>query len=425
MNGSEFPATTDLAALVRRQRRRRQAFVRALAYAGLAFVGLTMAVPLLWMVSTSLKSGSAVVTYPPEFIPREQVTWQDPETGREYPVFRCAAEGLASRLSLPATGETPIAPGHTLTVAVLRYLPGEAEVRILEPGWEQKPPVRVPVYVTQDGRQVPTLRPLKRVRPHFENYVRAWTAMRLQRGWLGFDFPYQVRVRLFGQTWQIGPWRWEGIPLENAFLVFYLNSLLVAVAVTLGTLVTSALAAFAFARLEFPGRNALFLTYLSTLMVPFVVTMIPIFALLKLLRLTDTYLALIVPVMFSAYGTFLLRQFFLAIPRDLEDAARLDGCGHLGVLRHVILPLSKPALATLGTFTFLGTWNSFMWPLIVINSEEKMPLMVGLYAFMGEYSAQWHLLMAASVMVMVPVILVFILGQRYFIEGIVLSGMKG
>ncbi len=410
--------------------------MHGLAYAGLAFIGFTMALPLLWMVSTSLKSPRAVVTYPPEFIPREQMTWREPQSGREYPIFRYSPVGQASRLPIPlpgqtpvvpnsSTGETPLVEGKSLAVAVLRYLPGQAEVKVLDAGWEREPPIRVPLYVWEDGRQVPTLQPLKRVRPHFENYPRAWTAMRLQRGWLGFDLPYQVRVRLFGQTWQIGPWRWEGLPLRNAFLVFYLNSLLVAVAVTVGTLVTSALAAFAFARLEFPGRNALFLTYLSTLMVPFVVTMIPIFALLKLLRLTDTYFALIVPVMFSAYGTFLLRQFFLAIPRDLEDAARLDGCGHLGVLRHVILPLSKPALATLGTFTFLGTWNSFMWPLIVINSEEKMPLMVGLYAFMGEYSAQWHLLMAASVMVMVPVILVFVLGQRYFIEGIVLSGMKG
>lgn len=425
MGTSDPSRPTDLAALARRQRRRRQTLVHALAYAGLAFIGVTMALPLLWMVSTSLKSPAAVVTYPPEFIPREQVIWRDPGTGREYPVFRCPPLELLGRRSLPGRGETCVVPRKNATVALLRYLPGEAEVKILDAGWEREPAIRVPLYTWEDGRQVPTLRPLKQVRPHFENYPRAWTAMRLQRGWLGFDFPYQVRVHLFGQTWQIGPWRWEGLPLRNAFLVFYLNSLLVAVTVTLGTLITSALAAFAFARLEFPGRNALFLTYLSTLMVPFVVTMIPIFALLKLLRLTDTYFALIVPVIFSAYGTFLLRQFFLAIPRDLEDAARLDGCGHLGVLRHVILPLSKPALATLGTFTFLGTWNSFMWPLIVINSEEKMPLMVGLYAFMGEYSAQWHLLMAASVMVMVPVILVFVLGQRYFIEGIVLSGMKG
>ncbi|HEY3397347.1 MAG TPA: carbohydrate ABC transporter permease [Armatimonadota bacterium] len=358
-----------------------------------------MALPLLWMIATSLKSPGAVFTYPPEFIPREQETWTDPSSGATLPLYTATVEGRAQ------------------TVALVRSLPGQVEVAL--------------VAGTPPGRRVllagsaAELQPLKRTVLHGDNYPAAWNSMRLSHGWLGFNFDYRLRVSLAGQSWQVGPWKWDGLPLYNAFLVFYLNSLLISIAVTLGTLLTSALAAFAFARLEFPGRNALFLTYLSTLMVPFVVTMIPIFALLKALHLIDTYFALIVPVMFSAYGTFLLRQFFLSIPHDLEDAARLDGCGHLGVLRHVVLPLSKPALATLGTFTFLGAWNSFMWPLIVINSEEKMPLMLGLNTFMGAYTAQWHLLMAASVMVMIPVVLVFVVGQKYFIEGIVMSGMKG
>ncbi len=386
------------AAASRRRFLRRRAWLHAFAYAGLAFVGVTMALPLLWMIATSLKASGATVTYPPEFIPREPVTWTSPN-GEQLPLYTATVEGRAR------------------TVALMDTRPGQAEV-FLTDGPEAGRRALIPLT---EG----TLIPVTHVRLHPENYARAWTAMQLQRGWLNFNFDYQFRVSLAGHTWVVGPWSWAGLPLRNAFLVFYLNTLLVSLAVTLGTILTSALAAFAFARLDFPGRNGLFLTYLATLMIPYVVTMIPIFMLLTALKLVDTYFALIVPVMFSAYGTFLLRQFFLAIPHDLEDAARLDGCGHLGVLRHVILPLSKPALATLGTFTFLGTWNSFMWPLIVINSTEKAPLMLGLYSFMGENVAQWNLLMAASVMVMAPVVIVFVVGQKYFIEGIVLSGMKG
>ncbi|NLO72947.1 MAG: carbohydrate ABC transporter permease [candidate division WS1 bacterium] len=377
---------------------------RLLTYAGLLLAGALMILPLLWMISTSLKASGAVFTYPPEFIPREQEAWTHPATGEELPLFT-----LHDR------------PGQ---VALLRFLPEEAEVIPLDDGQKARPPLRIPRYVVRNGRQVDNLVPVKHMRLHWENYPAAWTAIKLQHNWMAFEIPYALRFRLGGRDWQIGPWGSRGIRIVNAFTAFYLNSLIVALAVTLGTLITSALAAFAFARLEFRGRDPLFLGYLGTLMVPYVVTMIPIFALLKLMNLIDTYFAMVVPVMFSAYGTFLLRQFFLAIPHDLEDAARLDGCGNLGVLRHVILPLSRPALATLGTFTFLGTWNSFMWPLIVMNSTEKMPLTLGLYAFLGQYTADWNLMMAAAVMVMAPVVLIFLLGQRYFIEGILLSGMK-
>jgi len=160
-------------------------------------------------------------------------------------------------------------------------------------------------------------------------------------------------------------------------------------------------------------------------MVPFVVTMIPVFALFNVLHLYDTYASLILPGVFSAYGTFMLRQFFITLPVELEDAAKIDGCGLWGVYRHVIMPLSKPALATLATFTFLGAWNSFMWPLIMLDSDQRKPLMLGLHTFMGRYSTDWTLLMAASLMAMVPVIVVFLFGQRFFRRGIVMSGIKG
>jgi multiple sugar transport system permease protein len=354
--------------------------------------GSTMLLPLLWMVSTSLKEPGAVMSYPPEFVPRKQETWVEPETGRELPVFWAQIEG------------------KQMKVARIRLARGKVYVRVLTAGELAGKELSLPLYVEESGRRRPTLRPVKHVHFRWRNYSDAWHAMKLERPWMAF---------------QMGPLRFAGIRIRDAFTAFYLNSVLVSVVVTLGCVTTSSLAGYAFARLWFPGRDTLFLTYLGSLMVPHVVTMIPVFILLRFLGLIDSYWAMILPGMFSAYGTFMLRQFFLSVPRDVEDAARIDGCGMWGVYWHVIMPLSRPALAALGTFVFLWTWNSFMWPLIVMNSTEKMPLMVGLYTFIGPYSADWQLLMAASVMVMGPVIVVFLLGQRYFVEGMMLTGLKG
>ena len=214
---------------------------------------------------------------------------------------------------------------------------------------------------------------------------------------------------------------WRAVPFGR----FYLNSIFVAISQTFGVLLTSSWAAYAFSRLRFPGRDKLFFLYLATLMIPGAVTMIPTFILMRLIGWVDTYKALIIPGIFSAYGTFLLRQFFLSIPTDLEDAARIDGCNKMGIYRHVILPLSKPAMATLATFTFIGSWNNFMWPLIMINTMEKKTLPIGLAAFQGLYSTDWTLLMAASVIVMIPTLIVFLFNQRFFVEGIKLTGIKG
>lgn len=243
------------------------------------------------------------------------------------------------------------------------------------------------------------------------------------------------------------PEAWDAYPFVS-FGRAYLNSLAVSLIVTFGQVLTCLLAAYAFARLEFRGRDLLFLGYLATMMIPGAVTMNATFVILKNLPDglnalfgtdyfgrelivggkvigVDSYFALIVPRFFSAYGTFMLRQFFLGIPRDLEDAARMDGCGSLGVLRHVIIPLSKPALATLAIFTFMWTWGDFMWPLFVTSSPEIYTLPVLLQAFQGQYGTQLHLLMAASVTALLPLIIVFLLGQRFFIEGIQLGGVKG
>ena len=213
--------------------------------------------------------------------------------------------------------------------------------------------------------------------------------------------------------------------MGGGFARWYLNSILVAVAVTLGQVTTSACAAYAFARLRFPGRDKVFLGYLGTMMIPGAVTMIPNFILMRLLGALDSYFALIVPAMFSAYGTFMLRQFFMSIPRDLEEAATIDGCGLMGIFTTIILPLSKPALATLTIFTFMSTWQSFYWPLIMTSEDSMKTLPLGLLTFMGLHSTQWTLLMAGSLMMIVPLIIVFVLGQKWFISGIQLGALKG
>ena len=203
------------------------------------------------------------------------------------------------------------------------------------------------------------------------------------------------------------------------------NTVFVATTVTILEVVTSSLAAYAFARIDFPGRERVFLIYLATLMVPGQVTIIPNFLLISWLGWNNTYLALIIPAAFSAFGTFLLRQFFLSIPAELEQAARIDGCGYVGIYRHIILPLSGPAVATLTIFVFMAQWNSFLWPLIVTNSEYMRTLTVGLSYFRDEQASQFNYLMAGTVMNVIPILIVYIVLQRYFVRGIALTGLTG
>jgi multiple sugar transport system permease protein len=205
---------------------------------------------------------------------------------------------------------------------------------------------------------------------------------------------------------------------------FYFNSLFVAVVVTLGQLVTCSMAAYAFARMQFRGRDVLFYLFLGTMMVPAHVTMIPSFMILHWLGLIDSYGALILPGLASAFGTFLLRQFFLTLPKELEEAAFIDGCGRFRVLWQIILPLARPALATLAVFTFMGVFNDFLWALIVVNSQELYTVQLGLAIFRDRYSTEWGPLMAGSVAATLPILILFFVAQKHFIQGIALSGLK-
>jgi multiple sugar transport system permease protein len=214
---------------------------------------------------------------------------------------------------------------------------------------------------------------------------------------------------------------WNYVPFGR----FMLNGLLVAGVGTLLVLVSSSLAAYAFARLRFPGRDRLFVAYLGTLMVPQEVIVVPMFILMKNLGWVDSYQALILPWAFTAFGTFLLRQFFLTIPRELEDAARVDGASRLRILWNVIVPMAVPALAVLAVFTFINYWNSFLWPLIIVNSQAHATVPLGLNMFMGQFGSQWNYLMAASTISMLPSLLLVLATQRYLVEGIALTGFGG
>ncbi|MBV7338939.1 carbohydrate ABC transporter permease [Chloroflexi bacterium TSY] len=225
------------------------------------------------------------------------------------------------------------------------------------------------------------------------------------------------------------------LTLENYFATFeaipfgryYINSLIVSTATVLLQILTASLAAFAFGRLRFWGRETLFLVYLATLMIPFQVTMIPNFILTsgRYLNLHDSYLGLILPSAFSVFSVFLLRQYFMGIPLDLDEAARMDGASSVRIWWQVIMPLSGPVLATLAIFNFNAAWNDFLWPLVITHSQEMRTIPIGLASFQGQFSTEWHLLLAGSVIALLPVLLIYILGQNWFVRGITLSGLGG
>lgn len=212
---------------------------------------------------------------------------------------------------------------------------------------------------------------------------------------------------------------------QAPFERYMLNSFIVATTVTLVALLLHAMAGYALARLSFPGRNLIFIGIISTLMIPFYTILIPLSLLVKELGWFNTYLALIVPAIPHAFGIFWLRQFFLGLPGELEDAARIDGASRVGVFFRIALPLARPVLAALSVFFFLANWDSFLWPLIAANKQEMRVVQVGIQSFTGERGIAWHLIMAASVVAVIPTLILFFTLQRFIVQSAKLSGLKG
>jgi multiple sugar transport system permease protein len=210
------------------------------------------------------------------------------------------------------------------------------------------------------------------------------------------------------------------------FWRFAINSLGVSIASTALQLVTASTAAYVFARIEFRGRNVVFGLYLATMMIPLQVVVVPLFIEMRNLGLVDTYAGLVLPTVVSSFGTFLMRQAFLALPREIDEAAFVDGAGHFTVFARILLPLSKPALATFAVFAFMATWNSFLWPLVITQASDRhVTLPVGLSRLNGRFSTDWNVVMAGSVMSIVPIVIFYVFTQRWVVRSVAHAGIKG
>ena len=228
--------------------------------------------------------------------------------------------------------------------------------------------------------------------------------------WIPTEFHWDIYLKI-----------WERVPL----LTYFKNTTVVAIIVTFMQILTSSFAAYAFAKMQFRGRDFLFMCYIGTIAVPWQVYMVPQFIMMRSIGLYDTVWALVVLQSFTAFGVFLMRQFYLGIPNDLSEAARIDGLSEYGIWARIILPLAKPAIATLCIFTFVNTWNDYMGPMIYLTTDTNKTIQVGLRRLIQAYSADYNLIMAASLCSLIPVAVVFLFLQRYFIEGIATTGMKG
>jgi multiple sugar transport system permease protein len=241
-------------------------------------------------------------------------------------------------------------------------------------------------------------------------------------------FKPPTQVYLYPIQWIPNPIQWSNFPaaLDRLTLRAFFNSFLFTTLIVLGQGLVTTMGGFAFSRLEFPGRNALFLAYLGTMMIPFQVTMIPTFLIVARLGWQDTYQGLILPILASgAFGTFLFRQFFLTIPGELGDAAVVDGASPLDIYWRIYLPLSKPAMTAYGVITALSAWNMYLWPLIVTQSPELRTLTLVIAQLSGQMNAELHVMMAAVTICLIPIFTVYVIGQRFFVEGIAMSGLKG
>lgn len=241
-----------------------------------------------------------------------------------------------------------------------------------------------------------------------------------------FKYVYPLSWRTFiPETFTLGSYRelFQLVPFP--FSRYLLNSLFVAVSVTFFSLVVNALAAYAFARLPFPGRNLLFALFLSTMIIPFEVLAIPLYLQVRSFGWVNTYQALIIPWIANPLGIFLLRQFFQDIPKELEESARIDGCSHFGAFRHIVLPNSIPALVAFALIRFQASWDAFLWPLIAAPAAEKRVIQVAIASFVTEVQTRWDLTFAASTMATLPIVLIFLLLQRYYVQGVIMSGLKG
>lgn len=293
------------------------------------------------------------------------------------------------------------------------------------------PPTATPEPPAATGSPVAATRRRRRPRPV---RVLVYAVVVLGAAAMLFPFLWTVITSITpGGSLAGGPTLWVPDPTLDAYRTLLetlpmwriaLNSFWVAVACTLFQLVTGSMAAYGFARLEFRGKNLVFGLYLATLMVPLQVLVVPLFIEMKTLQLQDTYAGLLAPSIASAFGVFLLKQAIEGVPRELDEAATIDGASHLRIFWQIVLPLVRPALATVAVFAFMASWNSFLWPLVIIRSPEFMTLPLGLATLQGQFTTEWDVVMAGSVFSILPIAVVYLLAQRHIIAGVAHTGIK-
>ncbi len=423
---------------------------RAMVYVVLAAGAITMVFPFVWMLSTSFKSSLEVLSARVSLIP-EAKKYIEIESRLEQVEFARAlemerevslTEGEIAGLIGPAIGARPdlqavlsnTFSGMRAEIDKLfrRYRPPDeveaATARLGEEAVRNLGEADLPGVLSPDLRERFFAR-LGRLRENLERIAAATSAPGQpvavvilageRRGEIA-SVPLEEIIRKrflwenFRQAWQAAP-----------FARYFFNSVLISVLVTIGQVLTSALAAYAFARMKFPLKEPLFLLLLATMMVPSQVILIPNYAIISWLGWVNTYAALVVPFLGAVFGIYFMRQHFETLPQDLFDAASIDGCGRFRTLFQIVLPVSGPVILTVSLFTFIMIWNSLLWPLVMTNTPEMRPLQVGLAVFNQESGTDWELLMAASTFSILPLLVIFFVAQKQFVQGITRSGMKG
>ncbi len=404
----------------RRKLKLKQGLKYTALYGILTFFALVMVFPFLYMLTTSLKTPADTFRYPPRMLPRDQLTIQVPGYDDPLPVYLLEVDGEKRQFALTQSNIKIgiYAPPDDLQATVERHLSEVAPTGGAMT--QQSTTIDGEEYklfdVNVDGQTIPMVLLDKTTVGEFvdpENpQVKVYRNVRLSQPVEDISWHpenYQEVINLQG--------------LDRALA----NTTLVTIFVVLGQLATSILGGYAFARLRFPGRDSIFVLYLGTIMIPFVMLIVPLYQLMVLIGWTNHLSALIIPWIFTAYGTFLMRQHFITFPKEIEEAALLDGASHLQILWRIIIPASVPALATQSTFTFLYAWNSFIWPLVVINvgNEKNHVLTLALNVLRGRASDTPNLILAGAAIAILPPLIVFLLGQRFFVESVASSGVKG
>jgi multiple sugar transport system permease protein len=389
-------------------------------YFVLTFFALVMIFPFLYMLTTSFKIPSDTFRYPPRMLPRDPVEVTVAGYEKPLPLYHVDVDGQKKEYALAKSNIKvgTYAPPDHLDATVERYL---TEIKptggALNPqsvtvnGEEQK------LFDVQvDGNVVPMVLVSQTTVGEFIDPQDP--AQKVYRN-----------VRLSEPVENVGwhPENYQQVVELNNMSRALTNTALVTILVVLGQLATSVLGGYAFARLKFPGRDTLFVFYLGTIMIPFVMLIVPLYQLMVLIGWTDRLAALIIPWIFTAYGTFLMRQHFITFPKEIEEAALLDGASRFQILKNILIPASVPALATQATFTFLYAWNSFFWPLVIINvgNEKNHVLTLALNVLRGRASDTPNLILAGAAIAILPPLIVFIFGQRFFVESVASSGVKG